>query len=481
MRSTKTAAAKVVALKTVVGPVKTRAGCGYLRPVQSELLPLLDAAIRASFAAGTEILAVYGTDFTAEQKADKSPLTEADKRAHQVIAQELSSTGLPLVSEEGKTMAPAERQAWQRYWLVDPLDGTKEFIKRNGEFTVNIALIDPIPGPSPVGKGELHIGAEPGYQGDGRYTVAHPMAYSKLRGYGRDMRKDPTPAEEALWRMLRHDNLGVRFRRQHIIDEHIADFACLKKRLVIEVDGGVHADREEIDLNRTERLKTFGFEVLRFTNEEVLSGGQRVFDIIKRLVDARPDHTSDLPFSLAPGPMQDLEEEVPLPHRGRAGDGVTGTHTPIAGVLYVPVKDTLYFAWQGGGAYRVQQARNFMGKSAYELAALAERLPVQHHRDTFTIVASRSHSTPETEAFIKEKEAQHGSVQLTSVGSALKICLVAEGAADVYPRYAPTMEWDTAAGHAIALEAGRDITDLRTGKSMRYNKNELVNNWFIVQ
>ena len=299
MRSAKTPAAKVVALKTVLGPVKTRTGCGYLRPVQSELLPLLDAAIRASFAAGTEILAIYGTDFTTEQKADKSPLTEADKRAHQVIAQELSSTGLPLVSEEGKTMAPAERQAWQRYWLVDPLDGTKEFIKRNGEFTVNIALID----------------------------------------------------------------------------------------------------------------------------------------------------------------------------RG----------APIGGALYVPVKDTLYFAWQGGGAYRVQQARNFMGKSAYELAALAERLPVQHQRNTFTIVASRSHSTPETEAFIKEKEAQHGSVQLTSVGSALKICLVAEGAADVYPRYAPTMEWDTAAGHAIALEAGRDITDVSTGKSMRYNKNELVNNWFIVQ
>lgn len=299
MRNRKTPAAKVVALKTVPGPVETRTGCGYLRPVQSELLPLLDAAIRASFAAGTEILAVYGTDFTAEQKADKSPLTEADKRAHRVIAQELASTGLPLVSEEGKTMAPAERQAWQRYWLVDPLDGTKEFIKRNGEFTVNIALID----------------------------------------------------------------------------------------------GGA----------------------------------------------------------------------------------------PIGGALYVPVKDTLYFAWRGGGAYRVQQARNFAGKSAYELAALAERLPLQHQRDTFTIVASRSHSTPETEAFIRAKEAEHGSVRLTSVGSALKICLVAEGAADVYPRYAPTMEWDTAAGHAIALEAGRDITDVSTGTSMRYNKNELVNNWFIVE
>ena len=286
-------------LITALLPGTHRKTHGYLRPVQNELLPLLDAAIEASFAAGREILAVYGTDFTAEQKADKSPLTEADKKAHKAIAAILDRTGLPTVSEEGRTLPAAERQAWNRYWLVDPLDGTKEFIKRNGEFTVNIALI--------------HGGA------------------------------------------------------------------------------------------------------------------------------------------------------------------------PIGGALYVPVMDTLYFAWHGGGAYRIQQAKTFAGKSAYELAALAERLPVQTERETFTIVASRSHSTPETEAFVAEKEAQHGKVQLTSIGSALKICLVAEGAADVYPRYAPTMEWDTAAGHAIALEAGRDITDVSTGKSMRYNKNELVNNWFIVQ
>ena len=292
-------AAKDRTLITATAPGRHRKTGGYLRRVTNELLPLLDAAIEASFAAGREIMAVYGTDFTSEQKADKSPLTEADKRAHKAIAAVLDRTGLPTVSEEGRTMPAAERQAWKRYWLVDPLDGTKEFIKRNGEFTVNIALID--------------------------------------------------------------------------------------------------------------------------------------------------------------------------------------NGAPIGGALYVPVKDTLYFAWHGGGAYRIQQAKTFAGKSAYELAALAERLPVQTERESFTIVASRSHSTPETEAFVAGKEAQHGKVELASIGSALKICLVAEGAADVYPRYAPTMEWDTAAGHAIALEAGRDITDVSTGKSMRYNKNELVNNWFIVQ
>ena len=96
-------------------------------------------------------------------------------------------------------------------------------------------------------------------------------------------------------------------------------------------------------------------------------------------------------------------------------------------------------------------------------------------------MASRSHSTPDTEAFIQRMKDMHGEVALTSMGSALKICLVAEGAADVYPRYAPTMEWDTAAGHAICLEAGKDIIDITTNGPMRYNKDSLVNNWFIVQ
>lgn len=265
--------------------------------------------MRAAFAAGREIMAVYGTNFTSERKADESPLTEADKRAHNIIVAALAPTGLPVLSEEGRTLAPNERQAWQRYWLVDPLDGTKEFIKRNGEFTVNIAL----------------------------------------------MERDDQPG----------------------------------------------------------------------------------------------------------GPL--------------------GAARPIAGVLYVPVKDLLYFAWEGGGAYRQKDAATHDAASAYERASQADRLPVTTNRPAFTIVASRSHQSPETEAFIQKMEAEHGNIALASMGSALKICLVAEGAADVYPRYAPTMEWDTAAGHAIANEAGRQLIDITTGAPMRYNKSELVNNWFIVQ
>ena len=268
---------------------------------------LIGAAIAAAQQAGEEILAVYGTGFTVEQKEDRSPLTEADKRAHAAIVKALAGTGLPILSEEGREIPLAERQGWEHYWLVDPLDGTKEFIKRNGEFTVNIALM--------------------------------------------------------------------------------------------------------------------------------------------------------------------ARDEAPI--------GPLGAHTPVGGVIHVPVKDTLYFAWQGGGAYR--GAGNLQAADAYERAAHTERLPVTTQRDAYTIVASRSHPSPDTQAFIERMEQEHGRVETVSMGSALKICLVAEGAADVYSRYAPTMEWDTAAGHAIAREAGRDLTDVSTNARMRYNKQDLLNNWFIVQ
>lgn len=275
----------------------------------SKLLPLMDHAIAAAFAAGREILDVYSRPIDVELKDDRSPLTEADKRAHLAIAKELAKTGLPVLSEEGRSIPTEERQAWDVYWLVDPLDGTKEFIKRNGEFTVNIAL----------------------------------------------MARDNEPS------------------------------------------------------------------------------------------------------------------------------GALGSHRPVAGALYVPVKDILYFAWEGGGAHRLDKATTLEGKSAYELAASAARLPMKQSRRAFTIVASRSHASPDTDAYIERMEKEHGRVETVSMGSALKICLVAEGTADAYPRYAPTMEWDTAAGHAIVNAAGSTLIDVSTGAPMRYNKHDLLNQWFIVQ
>ncbi len=99
---------------------------------------------------------------------------------------------------------------------------------------------------------------------------------------------------------------------------------------------------------------------------------------------------------------------------------------------------------------------------------------------TFTVVASRSHMSAETEAYVSEMRQKHGDVNLISKGSSLKLCMVAEGQADCYPRFAPTMEWDTAAGQAICEHAGFEVIDWSTKKSMLYNREDLLNQWFLV-
>lgn len=248
---------------------------------------LLELAKKAAIAGGKEILEVYESDdFSIEEKEDKTPLTLADRRAHDAIMKHLETTNIPVLSEEGRAIPYEERNQWNRLWIVDPLDGTKEFIKRNGEFTVNIALIE--------------------------------------------------------------------------------------------------------------------------------SG------------------------------------------------------SPILGVIYVPVKDILYTGIHGEGAQKEENG------------AVVE-LPQERGDRKFTAVGSRSHKSPETEAYFNQLAEKHGDIDVVSMGSSLKICLVAEGVADVYPRFAPTMEWDTAAGHAIAKAAGKTLLDYKTQKEMVYNRPELLNNWFIVE
>ncbi|MDJ0783943.1 MAG: 3'(2'),5'-bisphosphate nucleotidase CysQ [Desulfosarcinaceae bacterium] len=268
---------------------------------------LLPPVIVAAVAAGKAILEVYGTDFDVDIKADKSPLTEADRRSHEIIMKALAETELPVLSEEGREIPYAERSAWDPFFLVDPLDGTKEFIKRNGEFTVNIALI-----------------------------------------------------------------------------------------------------------------------------------------------------------------------------AGRA---------PVMGVIYVPVKDWLYFAGEGFGAFKLEGAAAQVpadtAQGSLDLTALSEKgqaLPISAAMARpFTIVGSRSHANPELEAEIDKQRAQHGEVAFISAGSSLKLCLVAEGAADLYPRTGPTMEWDTGAGQAIALFAGAEVVEFESGKPLAYNKENLLNPWFVVR
>ena len=264
---------------------------------------LLKTAITASLQAGKTIMKIYESDdFGIEEKDDKSPLTKADRAAHDVILKHLSPLEIPVLSEEGKDIPYEERKNWKQLWIVDPIDGTKEFIKRNGEFTVNIALIE--------------------------------------------------------------------------------------------------------------------------------------------------------------------------------------NQIPVLGVIYVPAKETLYYA-DSEKAYKIEgvTANNYEYEKNKPHAAQLPLTPnklITDNRSLITVVASKSHLTPETQQFIDDLKTKHAAVNTISKGSSLKLCMVAEGTADYYPRFAPTMEWDTAAGQAICMAAGCDVIDQKTDKTMVYNRKKLLNNWFLV-
>ena len=253
-------------------------------------------AAQAALHGGIEILEVYNNEETqVEVKGDDSPLTQADTRAHKAIMSLLEPTGIPVLSEEGKHLPFNERSSWSRLWIVDPLDGTKEFIKRNGEFTVNIALVE----------------------------------------------------------------------------------------------------------------------------------------------------------------------------QGR----------PIMGVVYVPVTGELYVGAGSKGAKKLTLLPTaVVGNETLDTGI---DLPVALDRP-FTAVGSRSHMNEETEGFLKQYREEHGEVAILSKGSSLKMCMVAEGLADVYPRFAPTMEWDTAAGQAVVEAAGFRMVEKEGRTPLRYNKEDLLNPHFIV-
>lgn len=256
----------------------------------------LNKIIAIAKEAGSAIMQIYAKDFDVEFKEDESPLTEADKAANAIICAQLEKLypEIPILSEENKAEDYSVRKEWEYLWVVDPLDGTKEFIKKNGEFTVNIAL--------------------------------------------------------------------------------------------------VHKD------------------------------------------------------------------------------------TPVLGVVYAPALETTYYAKKGTGAFKEEKSRT-------------EKLPLHTNNapeKQLTVVASRSHLSPETEAFIDTLRDTTETVTTTSIGSSLKLCLVAEGKADYYPRLAPTMEWDTAAAQAVVLESGKSVYHFEENKKISemshllYNKKELLNPWFIV-
>jgi len=255
---------------------------------------LIQNIIDISHLAGDKIMDIYQNDFAIYEKSDKSPLTEADLAAHNCIVEGLTKVSdLPILSEESADISWQERNTWDTYWLVDPLDGTKEFIKKNGEFTVNIALIK---------------------------------------------------------------------------------------------------------------------------------------------------------------------------------DGV-----PVLGVVYAPVMNQTYVGVLGQGAYKITAD------------AKAEISPKAWNKgETWKIVGSRSHQSPEIQALLDSLE---GDTELVAMGSSLKLCLVAEGAAHLYPRLGPTCEWDTGAAQAVVEAAGGKVTIIEDAtdalkadaKPLRYNqKDSVLNPYFLV-
>ena len=266
---------------------------------------LLYQSIIASVAAGKEIMEVYDTNFEVEYKDDNSPLTLADKKASDKIIGELKQFDIPVLSEEGVHDSFEIRKTWSKLWIVDPLDGTKEFVKRNGEFTVNIALVE--------------------------------------------------------------DNI------------------------------------------------------------------------------------------------------------------------PTVGVIFSPVFKDIYFAAKGLGAFKIDKKECASLIDVIEeinleqLLKIAQKLPIVSNRENYVVVASRSHMSTDTYQHIEALKLTHKHVEIVTTGSSIKMCWVAEGIADEYPRYGPTMEWDTAAGQAILQEANAGLIDMETRLPMKYNREQLLNNWFIAK
>jgi 3'(2'), 5'-bisphosphate nucleotidase len=265
-------------------------------PIMKNRADWLLQIVNAALEAGKEILHVYSSSFSVESKKDKSPLTEADKRAHAVITKALEGTKIPILSEEGLLPEFEKRKNWKQFWMVDPLDGTKEFVNRNGEFTVNIALIE----------------------------------------------------------------------------------------------------------------------------------------------------------------------------NGK----------PTMGVIYIPITKEIYFA--DDLAYKIDTFSEPV-TSLTQLLKKAIQLPIKQCRKDYVILGSRSHMNQETKEFIQNLNENEQNIDIVSKGSSLKFCMIAEGSADIYPRFAPTMEWDTAAGQAIANAAGVHVINWETKKPMTYNKENLLNSWFVVK
>ncbi len=264
---------------------------------QNDLLQLLAIAFRAGSEASEAIMKVYRTPFGYDDKADGSPITIADRRSNNIITQALEKTGIAVISEENRIAGYEERRHWEYFWLVDPLDGTKEFISRNGEFCINIALM----------------------------------------------------------------------------------------------------------------------------------------------------------------------------HRNQ----------PLLGLIVAPTSDMAWWGVAGQRAFRIN-ALTLSGEMNADLV-LQHSTPLPHkpEENNIAVAVSRSHLEPQTLDLIDQIKKKRGNVTLNEKGSALKFCDLIEGRSDLYARYSPTWEWDTAAGHALLLAHGGALFHISSHTALQYNKTELTNPGFI--
>jgi 3'(2'), 5'-bisphosphate nucleotidase len=261
----------------------------------TEYSEYLDYALKSVLGAGKITLQYYHKEVPVTFKDDKSPVTLADLESNQFISESIRSANIPVLSEESVTISWEIRKKWNKCWLIDPLDGTKEFIHKRDEFTINIALIE--------------------------------------------------------------------------------------------------------------------------------------------------------------------------------------SKTPVLGVVYAPVLNLLYYGMKSLGSYKVNL---IPGMSVSSIKQNAIRINSGEPSQPLKLIASRSHFTDETSRFVVRLSDYTRIEQLSPRGSSLKLCMIAEGSADIYPRFGPTMEWDTAAGQAIVFNAGGTVLDTTTCQSLVYNKKDLKNPYFIV-